>query len=50
MASPSQSIASETNRSTLPLVSPLRQSRSREREWKWTSLVSTVAARASASM
>ena len=49
-ASPSQSSARSTSRRTLPLVSPLRQSRSREREWKWTSPVSSVAASASASI
>ena len=38
-ASPSQSTARPTSRRTLPLVSPLRHSRSREREWKWTSPV-----------
>ena len=37
-------------RRTLPLVSPFRQSRSRDREWKWTSPVSSVAASASASI
>ena len=35
-ASPSQSSAMRTSRRTLPLVSPFRQSRSRDREWKWT--------------
>ena len=38
-ASASQSSARSTSRSTLPLVSPLRQSLSRDREWKWTSPV-----------
>ncbi len=49
-ASPSQSAARPTSRRTLPLVSPLRHRRSREREWKWTSPLAMVAASASASM
>ena len=46
-ASSSQSVASATSRRTLPEVSPLRHRRSRDREWKWTSPVSIVAARGS---
>ena len=49
-ASPSQSAASDVTASTLPDVSPFFQSRSRDREWKWPSPVSRVAASASASM
>ena len=49
-ASPSQSTAQSTSRRTCPLVSPLRHSRPRDREWKWTSPVAVVAASASASM
>ena len=40
-ASPSQSSARPRTASVLPLVSPLRHSRSREREWKCTSPVAT---------
>ena len=36
-ASPSQSSASERSRRTWPDDSPLRHSRPRDREWKWTS-------------
>ena len=42
-ASRSQSSAMSTRRSTLPLVSPFRHSVLRDREWKWTSPVATVA-------
>ena len=48
-ASPSQSSARDRRRRTLPDVSPLRHSRSRDREWKCTSPVCSVAASASAS-
>ena len=49
IASPSQSARISTTRSTLPDVSPLRHSRSREREWKCASPVRMVASIASAS-
>ena len=49
-ASRSQSSAMSTRRSTLPLVSPFRHSASRDREWKWTSVVATVAFNASSSI
>jgi hypothetical protein len=49
-ASPSQSSEASRTCRTLPEVSPLRQSRPREREWKWTSPVARVAASASGSM
>ena len=39
-----------TRRSTLPLVSPFRHRASRDREWKWTSPVATVALSASSSI
>ena len=49
-ASRSQSSAMSTRRSTLPLDSPFRHRLLRDREWKWTSYVASVALSASSSI